>query len=228
MTTSGTYNYTPSVGEVGLIAFGRIGVRKTAITASHMADMVNAANLILSEWSNSTPSLWEVGLISVPLVAGTATYDVPPQTVMILDMYISYGSPSFDKLIMPISRSEYASYPNKTTQGVPTVFWFDRLIAPTFTLWPVPDSAFSYTANYYSVRQTQDAAATSAQTPEIPYRFFEAFVAGVAWKLAEIYAPQSEDKMFARYQRAWVIASTQDTENVPLFISPGIGGYFDY
>jgi hypothetical protein len=57
---------------------------------------------------------------------------------MILDMYISYGSPSTDRLIFPISRSEYAAYPDKTTQGTPTVFWFDRLIAPTFTLWPVP------------------------------------------------------------------------------------------
>lgn len=226
-STSGTYNFFPSTGEIGLTAFGRIGIKRTAITASHMAEMRNAANFLLSEWSNQTPNLWEVGLTSVNLVAGTATYNVNPEIVMILDMYISYGSPSFDKLIMPISRSEYASYPNKTQQGVPTTFWFDRLISPTFTLFPVPDSAFTYTANYYAVRQTQDAELTGAQNPEIPYRFLEAFTSGIAWKLSEIYAPQLEDKMFARYQRAWGIAATQDTENVPLYITPGIGGYFD-
>lgn len=227
-STSGTYDFLPSTGEIGLTAFGRVGIKRTAITASHMAELRNAANFLLSEWSNQTPNLWEVGLISTPLVAGTATYNVTAQTVMILDMYISYGTPNTDRLIFPISRSEYAAYPNKTTQSIPTVFWFNRLISPTITLWPVPDSAATYTMNYYSVRQTQDANLGSAETPEIPYRLLEAFTAGLAWKLSEIYNQALEEKMFSRYQRAWGIAASQDTENVPFYLTPGIGGYFDY
>jgi hypothetical protein len=35
-----------------------------------------------------------------------------------------------------------------------------------------------------------------------------------------------EDKMFSRYQRALTIATTQDVENVDLYIMPGIGGYY--
>lgn len=226
-TYSTTFDFFPSTGEIGLTAFGRIGIKRPAVTASHMAELRNAANFLLSEWSNQTPNLWEVGLISTALTAGTASYTVTSQTVMILDMYISYGTPSTDRLIFPISRSEYAAYPDKTTQGTPTVFWFDRLIAPTFTLWPVPDSAFTYTANYYSVRQTYDANLGSAQNPEIPYRFLEAFTAGIAWKLSEIYAPQLTAEKFAMYDRAWKIAATQDVENVAMYITPGIGGYFD-
>lgn len=226
MTTSGTYNYAPSTAELGLTAFGRIGVRRGEILAAHMQDLRNAANLIMSEMSNRQPNLWTVDLISQTLTAGTATYSVTPQTVMILDMYVTYGSPSTDRLIFPISRTEYASYPNKTLQGFPTVFWFDRLVSPTFTLYPVPDSTFTYTINYYSCRQTQDTTITGGQTPEVPYRFLEAFTAGLAWKLSEIYAPQLEDKMFARYERAWNIAATQDTENVSLALIPGLDGYY--
>ena len=226
MTTSGTYNFNPSVGEIGLVAFGRVGIKRPAVTVTHLTDLRMAANLLLSEWSNQTPSLWEVSLQTQALTSGTATYNVPAETVTILDMYISYGSPSTDKLIYPISRSEYASYPDKTVQGNPTVFWFDRIISPTFTLWPVPDNTQTYTANYYTVRQTQDANLANAETAEVPYRFFEAFAAGIAWKLSEIYAPQMEDKLFLRYQRAWNIAAAQDVENVPLYISPGLGGYF--
>lgn len=227
-TYSQTFDFFPSTGEIGLTAFGRTGIKRTAITASHMAELRNAANFLLSEWSNQTPNLWEVGLTSTALTAATATYNVASETVMILDMYISYGSPSTDRLIFPISRSEYAAYPDKTTQGVPTVFWFDRLISPTVTLWPVPDSSATYTANYYSVRQTYDANLNNAQNPEVPYRFLEAFTSGLAWKLSEIYAPQLEDKLFSRYMRAWSIAATQDVESVPLYITPGIGGYFDF
>ena len=226
MTTSGTYDFFPSTGEIGLTAFGRIGIKRPAVTITHMQELRNAANLILAEWSNQTPNLWEVGLTTVTLTAGTATYSVNQEIVTILDMYISYGSPSTDKLIFPISRTEYASYPDKTVQGNPTVFWFNRLVSPTFTLWPVPDNTQTYTAKYYSVRQTQDANLPNAENPEIPYRFLEAFTAGIAWKLAEIFMPQLEDKMFARYTRAWNIAATQDVEDVPLYISPGLGGYF--
>lgn len=222
---SGTFDFFPSTGEIGLTAFGRIGIKRTAVTASHMAELRNAANLLLSEWSNQTPNLWVVDLISVSLTAGTATYDVPPETVMILDMYIS--ADGVDRLIFPISRSEYASYADKTVQAPPTVFWFDRILAPTFTLYPVPDDSATYTAKYYSVRQTYDATIVGATNPEIPYRFLEAFTSGLAWKLSEIYAPALEDKLFNRYQRAWGIAATQDVESVPFYITPGIGGYFD-
>lgn len=225
-TYSSTFNFFPSTGEIGLTAFGRIGVKRTAVTASHMAELRNAANLLLSEWSNQTPNLWVVDLISEPLVASTATYDVPPETVMILDMYITVDG--VDRIIFPISRSEYAAYSDKTVEGFPTVFWFDRILAPTFTLYPVPDDTQTYTANYYSVRQTYDATTANATSPEIPYRFLEAFTSGLAWKLAEIYAPALEDKMYNRYLRAWGIASAQDVENVPFYITPGIGGYFDY
>ena len=186
-----------------------------------------AANLLLSEWSNQQPNLWEVALQSMPLTQGVATYSVTSPTVMVLDLYITTGTATtFDRYLYPVSRTEYASYPNKATQGPPTVFWYDRLVSQTVTFYPVPDGNGPYTAKFYSVRQTQDADVTNGINPEIPYRFLEAYCAGLAWKLSEQYMPQMEDKLFARYQRAWSIAATQDTENVPLMIVPSLGGYF--
>lgn len=223
-TTSGTYLYNPSLGEIVINAFGRIQVRPSEISQSHMFQARMAANLLLSEWSNQTPNLWEVGLQTLNLVQGQATYSVNANTVMILDLYVNYGGT--DHYLWPVSRTEYASYSNKAQQGVPTVFWYDRTIAQTITFYLVPDGNGPYTVSYYSVRQTQDADVTGGQNVEIPYRFLAAYCAGMAWKLSEIYAPQLEDKLFARYQRAWTIAAVQDTENVPLVITPGIGGYY--
>ena len=226
VTTSGNYQFAPTLGEIVLNAFGRCQVRPSEITQSHMFTARMAANLLLSEWSSLQPNLWEVALQSLPLVQGTATYSVAAQTVMILDLYISYGSPSTDRYLYPVSRTEYASYPNKTQQGFPNVYWYDRLISQSITFWYVPDGNGPYTANYYSVRQTQDADVTGGQQPEIPYRFFEAFCAGLAWKLAETYSPQLEDKLFQRYQRVWLIAAGNDTENVDIYIQPNLSGYW--
>lgn len=227
-TTSGTFNFSPDGSEFVLAAFSRIQVRPTELTPRHMFDARMALNFILSEWSNSTPNLWEVDLQTMPLATGVGTYAVPAPTVMILDLYIRTGSgtSSVDRYLWPVSRTEYASYSNKTTQGFPTVYWYDRLISQSITFYPVPDGGGPYTVLFYSVRQTQDADVSNGYNVEIPYRFYEAYCAGLAWKLSEIYAPQIEDKMFMRYQRALTIAQTQDTENVGMTIMPGLGGYY--
>jgi hypothetical protein len=221
-----TFQFSPSLGEIVLNSFGRCQIRPTEISQSHMFNARMSANLLLSEWSVQQPNLWEVGLQTIPLIQGTNTYSVPAETVMILDMYISQGTVVTDRYITPISRTEWASYPSKTSQSFPSVYWYDRLISQTVTFWPVPDQNGPYVANYYSVRQTQDADVTNGLNVEIPYRFYEAYSAGLAWKLAEIYAPQLEDKLFARYQRAWQIASTNDIENSPMMITPSLGGYY--
>jgi hypothetical protein len=223
---SKTFDFSPNLGELVLTAFGRISVRPPEITQTHMYLARQAANFILAEWSSLQPNLWEVGLQSIPLMTGSATYTVPAETVDILDTVIEYGTPPLQRVILPISRTEYMSYPNKAQQGFPTVFWFDRLISPQITFWPVPDNTFSYVCKYYSVRQTMDAELTNGLTVEVPYRFLEAYVAGLAWKLSEIYAPQLEDKMFARYDRAYNIAAGEDTEKVNLMLVPGISRYY--
>lgn len=229
MATSGTYTFNPSAGETVLTAYARAQVRRTALTPEHMADARNEANFLLSEWSNRQVNLWTVDLVEVPLLEGVATYDVDPTTVMILDAYISSvnsGSSVTDRVIMPISRTEYASYPDKTMQGFVTSFWFDRLIEPTITLWPVPSADDTYTLKYYRCRQVQDTVLTNALNVEVPYRWLDAFVFGLAWRLAMIHNPPLTELMFKMYDRAWNIAATQDIENVPMYIAPGLTNYY--
>lgn len=228
MTTSGTYNFNPSLGEVVLNAFARCGIRRTALVQEHLQDARFEANLLFSEWSNRGVNLWKVDLQTVPLIEGTTLYTVPSNTVMILDAYIATGSgqSEFDRMIMPISRSEYSQTPNKNLQAPPTVFWFDRLINPTITVWPVPDQSNYYTLKYYRVIQIQDAEMENAQTLDVPYRWLDATCAGLASRLAAIYAPDRIQVLTARAESAYQIAAMQDTENVPLYIMPGLSGYF--
>lgn len=229
MATSGTYNFQPSLGELVLYAFGLAGVRRTAILQEHMADARMAANLMLSRWSNNGPNLWTVDLQTVPLVAGTATYSVPGSTVMILDAYIrntpSGGDP-VDRPITPVSRTDYASFPNKLSEGFPTAYWFDRLISPTVTLWQVPDDTLTYELRYYRFRQVQDAGFASGQNVEIPYLWLAAFAVGLAEWLAMTYAPDKVAALSARAQVLYEEAMEQNVENVPLYLTPGLSGYY--
>lgn len=225
--TTKTYNWNPTAADILLDAYGRCQVRPTEITATHLRIGEWAENFILSEISNLQPNLWEVGLKSIPLLAGSATYSLPSETVQILDLYIRYGSnPVIDRYISPISRTEYAALPNKSQQGFPNQYWFNRVISPTITFYFVPDTGGPYVANYYSVRQTQDVQLANGNTVEIPYRYLEAYTAGVAWKLSEKYAPQLAPGLIANYKDQLNKAMVQDVENVNLMIVPGLSGYF--
>lgn len=225
MATSGTYTFNPSVGDVVLSAYARCGIRRTELLAEHMVDARSELNYLLSEWSNRQVNLWTVDLVTLALTSGVATYNVLASTVMILDAYISTSS-SADQIISPVSRSEYASFPDKTTTGTPSVFWFDRLIAPTITLWQTPDSTQTYTLKYYRCRQVQDANIANGETTEVPYRWIDALVSGLSARLALIYKPEIAAALDTKAERSWQIAATQDIENRPLVIMPAIGRYF--
>jgi|ERR1700748_658535 len=226
-SSSGTFSFNLSNASIAQQAFARIQVRRPQILAEHMADAYAETNLMLQGLSNLAPNLWTVDLVSVPLVQGTATYSVDPSIIMILDAYISFvNSPASDRLIFPISRTEYASYPNKQAQGTPSVFWLDRLIDPSVTLWYVPDQSGTYTLNYYACRQIQDANFPAGEVPNVPSRWLDYMVAGLAHRMARIYAPAVEAARKADADEAWKIAATADVENVDLVLAPQLENYY--
>jgi hypothetical protein len=158
-----------------------------------------------------------------------STFSVDPNTVVILDAYMTDPSSGAvtDRIILPISRTEYASYPNKQQQGFPTVFWFDRLLAPTVTLWPVPYPPQGPAAlTYYRVRRIQDASMGGAQTVEIPYLWLEAFAYALAQRLALIWAPEKVALFKPLADEAYQIAADQNIETAQQYISPQIAGYY--
>ena len=227
MTTSGTFNYDPSLGELTLYAFHLCGIRATELTQEHMFTARHAANMMQANWSARGVNLWTVDQQAVPLVAGQSTYSVPPETIAMLDAYITTtaGAIETDRIILPFSRSEYASIANKQSAGFPTSFWFDRLLAPTVTLWPVPDGN-QVNLVYYRTRQIQDAVLSNAASPEIPFYFLEPYVNGHARRLAMSWAKDRVEGLKALEDEAWAIAADQNVETSNVYVSPMLGGYF--
>lgn len=229
MATTGTYAFNPSLGEITLYAYNLIGVRNTALLQEHLEAARMAANFLCANWSNRGVNLWAVDLITEPLVTDQSTYTVPSNTVMILDAYVTTDQTGedIDRIILPISRSEYASYPNKAQQGFPTVYWFDRLISPTVTLWRVPNvtNGPKY-LKYYRVRQIQDSALQGGTQVEVPYLWLDAFAYGLAARLALIWAPDKLAMIKPLADEAYAVAAEQNTEYAQVYVSPTLSGYW--
>ena len=227
MATSGTYSFNPALGEVVLYAYNLVGIRPAALLQEHFESARMATNMMLSRWSSQGVNLWCVDMEIVPLVQGTTTYSVPSDTIVMLDAYISTttGSSTIDRIITPVSRTEYASYPNKAQQGFPTVFWFDRTLAPNVTLWPVPDGTQT-SMIYYRVRQVQDSNLQNGEQVEIPYYFMEALAFGLAQRLAMIWAPDRVAVLKPLADEAYQIAASQNVETANFYVSPSLSGYW--
>lgn len=229
MATSGTTSFNMPGGNLLVYALSLIGVFRTSITAQHMADARDSINLLLSSWGNDGPNLWTVDEVVETLVQGTATYNVDPDTVMILDAFIrtNAGTESqADRIIWPISRTEYASQPNKAAEAPPTTFWFDRTLSPTITLWQVPDNQGPYELHYYRYKVIEDQAATGSQNIDVPRWWLLATAFGVAELLAYIHAPDRATGIAAKASALLREAREQDTEAVPFYIMPMMSGYF--
>jgi hypothetical protein len=227
MALSGTYNFNPSLGEITLYAYNLCGIRGTALLQEHMESARMAANMMLGRWSSDGVNLWTVDKQTIPLIAGQSTYTVPSNTIVMLDTYVvtTDGGMATNRLILPISRTEYASYPNPQSEGFPTTFWFDRLLSPTVTLWPVPDGTQT-SLDYYRVRQIQDSGFSDGQQVEMPYYFLEAFAYGLAQRLALMWAPEKVQMLKPLADESYQIAASQNIETANTYISPMISGYF--
>ena len=227
MSISGTYQYNPSLGEIVLYAYNLCEIRSTALLQEHMESARMATNMMLGRWSSQGVNLWAVDLQTIPLVQGQATYSVPANTIVMLDAYVvvTNGTSTNNRTILPISRTEYANYNNPAAQGFPTTYWFDRLLSPSVTLWPVPDGTQT-SLNYYRVRQISDSNFTDGQQVEVPYYFLEAVAYGIAQRLAIIWKPEKATMLKALADESYGIAAAQNIETAQQYISPVITGYF--
>lgn len=194
-----------------------------------MADADVEANLLQVTLGNRTPNLWRQEVYSVSLVESDAEYDLPARTVGIRDAYLTTtsGGVSTDRVVWPLSASEYDALPKKTLEAPPQSYYCQKNITPTVTVWPVPDDAATYTLKLRLMTQIQDASQVSGTTLDLPYRWLDVYVAGLAYRLACIYAPDREIKREADFEKAWANAASQDVEdNVSIYVSPVMGGYW--
>lgn len=181
------------------------------------------SNLLQADWSADGITWWTVELVQQALTQGVSTYTVPANVISVLDLYISDGSSN--RLIFPFSRTDYASLANPNDQGFPTVFWWNRVIPSTITLWPTPDNNATYTMSYYAYTQQQDAVLRQGGNAAVPYWWLDAYTADLSHRLSRHHAPALEQVRMADRDRAYAKASKQ-VENVPMFVTPGLSGYF--
>jgi hypothetical protein len=233
--TTSTTAFNPDLNEIIEEAFERCG--KELRTGYDFRTARRSLNLLITEWANRGINLWTVEQGQIPLVQGQYVYDLPNDTVDLLEHVIRTNPGQIgnqtDINISRISVSTYSTIPNKITQGRPIQVWVNRRSGqttdamgatpafPQINLWPSPDQGTALSPFYYFVywrlRRIVDAG-TGVNVEEIPFRFQNALIAGLALKLSLKLPDVSLDRMNilkAEYTEAWDLASQEDREKAP-------------
>lgn len=223
MPTSGTATFNLDLQELIEEAGERCGYEIR--TGHDFKTARRSLNLMFADWANRGLNMWTFEEASVTLVAGTDTYTLPADTVDVMESYIRTGSGStqVDITVERLSVSDYAAIPNKTLDGRPIQMLVRReTAAPQVTFWPVPDDSTTYTFQYWRLRRIQDAG-DGVNTQDLPFRFLNAMVAGLAYYLA-MKVPGGMDRLPVlkeQYQDMMMAAMDEDREKADVRLVPG-------
>jgi hypothetical protein len=224
MATSGTTAFNMDLTELVEEAFERCGAEMR--TGYDLRTARRSLNLLFADWANRGINMWTFEQGSIVLIPGQATYDLPANTVDLMEHVIRTGAGSAstqaDLNITRISVSTYATIPNKLQQARPIQVWIERLQPnPRITVWPTPDNTQTYTFVYWRLVRIDDAG-NGVNTMDVPFRFLNCMVAGLAYYLALKIpnAVQRLDVLKAQYDEAWELASTEDREKAAVRFVP--------
>jgi hypothetical protein len=97
---------------------------------------------------------------------------------------------------------------------------------PNINIWPIPNQGAVgnpyYMFVYWRMRRVQDAG-TGTKTQDIPFRFIECMVAGLAYKMAMKLPNMDPNRLAvlkAEYDMQWQLASDEDRDKASLRFVP--------
>jgi hypothetical protein len=220
MAISGVANFDMNFTELAEEAWERAG--REMRSGYDLRTARRSANIMMAEWANRGINMWTIESGSIPLVQGTATYNLPADTVDLLEHVIRTGSGNAatqsDLTITRISVSTYATIPNKLSQARPIQVYIDRKQdVPTVTVWPIPDQGPSgspyYTFVYWRLRR-MDNIDTGSNTADVNFRFLPCLTAGLAYYIA-MKIPEGVPRLGmlkTEYESQWQLAADEDRE----------------
>lgn len=225
MATSGTATFNVDLAEALEEAYERAGLE--FYSGYDFATGRRTMNFLMADWASRGLNFWTIDLETQALTPGTAEYTCPADTVDVLDMKLRTGTGTNqrDIHVERIPFPTYSAISSKNSTGRPLqAFVLRGLSSVTITLWPVPDSAESYTLAYYRLRRMEDAGSGGAYNPDVPFRFIPALVSGLAYHIAlkKSKDPQRVIGLKALYDEDFRRAAAEDQDRSSWFIVPAL------
>lgn len=228
MTTSGTTGFNLDLADAIEEAYERAGRRFTGGYDYRTAR--RSIDIMMVDWANRGLNLWLVDEGFFTVTADMSSFTLPADTTDLIEVVWRTDPGSVDHQtdlsLNRVSVSDWAAIPNKLDEGSrPLQYYINRLQpAPVINLWPIPDGSQAGQIVYWRLRRIQDAGAPASNTMDLPYRFLEAFVSGLAYHLA-VKNPQLAPRISMlkqMYDESFGLAAAEDRDRASVRLTPFI------
>ena len=219
MTVSGSTNFELDVADYIEEAFERCGLEVR--TGYDLKTAKRSMNLLFADWANRGLNQWTIEQRSFTVTSNDGDYTLGADVIDILSLVVRRSGT--DYAISRISRDEYLNIPTKTTQGRPTQYFVDRQITPVLKIWPLPDNSTD-TILYDALTRVDDAG-NYTNTIGIPFRFYPALAAGLAYYIGIKRAPYRVQMLKSLYEEELGRAMEEDRDRASFRIAPDLRNY---
>jgi len=219
MTVSGSTDFELDVADYIEEAFERCGLEVR--TGYDLKTAKRSLNLMFADWSNRGLNQWTIEQRTFTVTANDGDYTLGTDVIDILSLVVRRSGT--DYALDRVSRDEFLNIPTKTTQGRPTQFFVDRQITPNLKVWPLPDN--STDEIIYNALTRLDDADIYTNTLGVPFRFYPALAAGLAYYMSIKRAPDRMQMLKAIYEEEINRAMDEDRDRASFRVAPDLRNY---
>lgn len=219
MTVSGSTDFELDVADYIEEAFERCGLEVR--TGYDLKTAKRSMNLMFADWANRGLNQWTIEQRSFTVTSNDGDYDLGTDVIDVLSLVVRRDGT--DYALDRISRDAYLNIPTKTTQGRPTQYFVDRQITPVLKMWPLPDNNTDVVL--YDALTRLDDADTYTNTLGVPFRFYPALAAGLAYYISVKRAPDRMQMLKSLYEEELNRAMDEDRDRASFHVAPYLRGY---
>ena len=185
MALSNTATFSLTVNDVIQEAYDRIG--GDPILGYDVRSARRSLNILFSDWANRGYNQWTVEEKDLTLVQSTISYDLPADTIDIINANIKESSGLYYAMSR-LGLNDYSAIQNKASESRPTQFYLQRTSTPKIYLYPAPDDSTDV-VNYWRIRRIMDVTASTVagveQNTDVPSRAIECMCSGLTFFLSQ-------------------------------------------
>ena len=178
-------------------------------------------NLMFADLANRGLNQWTIEQRTFTVTSNDGDYDLGTDVIDILSLVVRRSGT--DYALDRISRDEYLNIPTKTTQSRPTQFFVDRQINPALKMWPLPDNSTDVVL--YDALIRMDDADIYTNTLQVPFRFYPALAAGLAYYMSIKRAPDRMQMLKAIYEEEINRAMDEERDRASFRVAPDLRNY---
>ena len=139
-------------------------------------------------------------------------------TIDILSLVVKRDNNSY--AAARLSRDGYITIPNKIETGRPSQFFLDRQVTPNLKIWPAPENSTD-TLIFDRLYRIDDVDEFT-NTLGVPFRFYPALAAGLAYYIALKRAPNRIQVLKPLYEEEMERAMVEDRDRASFNVVPSL------